>query len=333
MVHSFTQIDLQVQEEVFPLASVFRISRGARTEARVVTVKLMSDGAVGWGECVPYARYGETVESVIAQIDGIRAALAGGLSREEVQHAMPNGAARNAVDNALWDLEAKRTGTPVWQLAGLTEAPQPVITCYTLSLDDPDKMAAQAASHAHRPLFKLKLVGDGDLERVQAIHEAVPKARLVVDANEAWTVEHYQDYAGKLGALGVEMIEQPLPAGKDEALRGIDRPLPVCADESCHDRASLADLVGKYDRINIKLDKTGGLTEALKLRDAARDEGFGIMVGCMVGSSLAMAPGVLVGQGAEVVDLDGPLLFAKDREPGLTFEGSTLYPPPPALWG
>jgi len=330
-------VDLVVQAESFALAQVFRISRGARTHAEVVTVTLADGDATGRrfkgrGECVPYARYGESVESVIAQIEAMRGPLADGLTREGLQTAMPNGAARNALDDALWDLEAKKTGTPVWKLAGL-EAPKPLVTCYTLSLDEPAAMAAQASAHAARPIFKLKLTGDGDLERVQAIHTAVPAARLVVDANEAWTIDHYTEYAGRLGALGVEMIEQPLPAGEDEALRGIERPLPVCADESCHDRASLPDLVGKYDRINIKLDKTGGLTEALALRDAARAQGFGIMVGCMVGSSLAMAPGVLVGQGAEVVDLDGPLLFARDREPGLVFEGSTLHPPPPELWG
>ncbi|MCR9257250.1 MAG: dipeptide epimerase [Alphaproteobacteria bacterium] len=332
-----SKVDLRVAAESFPLAQVFRISRGARTHADVVTVTLTDGDAKGqavrgWGECVPYPRYGESVDSVIAQIEAMRGPLSKGLTRQELQEAMPNGAARNAVDNALWDLEAKRTGTPVWTLAGL-DAPRPVVTCYTLSLDAPEKMAAQAREHAARPIFKLKLTGDGDLDRVRAIHEAVPTARLVVDANEAWTIDHYVDYAGQLGALGVEMIEQPLPAGQDEALRGIERPLPVCADESCHDRASLDDLAGKYDRINIKLDKTGGLTEALALRDAARARGFGIMVGCMVGSSLAMAPGVLVAQGAEVVDLDGPLLFAKDREPGLVFEGSTLYPPAPELWG
>lgn len=251
----------------------------------------------------------------------------------ELLSVLPAGAARNAVDCALWDLEAKRAGTRAWALAGLPE-PQPVTTVFTLGVDTPDVMAEKAAENRDRPRLKLKMIGDGsDLERVRRIHEAAPNTSLVVDANEGWTIDQYLEVAPKLAALAVEMIEQPLPASDDAPLADVERAVPVCADEACHDTASLASLIGKYDMINIKLDKTGGLTEALRLRDAALAEGFGVMVGCMIGTSLAMAPGVLVAQGARVVDLDGPLLLAKDRAPGLTYEGSVIQPPPAALWG
>ncbi len=313
--------------ETFPMDGTFTISRGSRTEARVVTVTARDGGHVGRGECVPYARYGETVESVVAQIES-----AGPMGHPRDAQAMPAGAARNAVDCALWDLEAKRTGRPVHDLLGLS-APEPVTTAYTLSLDTPGAMRAKAAEHAHRPMLKIKLGGEGDLARLRAVREGAPGAALVVDANEGWTPETYAALAPELLALGVAMVEQPLPAGDDEALRCMDRPLPVCADEACHDRASLDGLRGKYDMINIKLDKTGGLTEALAVRDAARAMGFRVMVGCMVGTSLAMAPALLVAQGAEVVDLDAPLLLAADRDVPLVFEGSTVHPATPALWG
>jgi L-alanine-DL-glutamate epimerase-like enolase superfamily enzyme len=312
----------------FAFARVFTISRGARTNAEVVTVTLEADGARGRGECVPYARYGETTESVIAQIE----ATDPGISREALQRALPAGAARNALDCALWDLEAKRTGTPVWRVAGLPE-PGPEITAFTLSLEAPEVMREQAACHAHRPLLKIKLGGEGDFARLEAVREGAPRARIVVDANEGWSAEEYAALAPVLLRLGVEMVEQPLPAGADAALAEMARPLPVCADESCHDRASLPGLAGKYDMVNIKLDKTGGLTEALALREAARGAGYGIMVGCMVGSSLAMAPAVLVAQGAAVTDLDGPLLLAEDRVPGLTYDARGVHPAPPELWG
>jgi len=318
---------LTATAETFPMDGTFTISRGSRTEARVVTVTARDGAHAGRGECVPYARYGETVDSVIAQIEG-----AGPMAGPGDAQAMPAGAARNAVDCALWDLEAKRSGTPVWRLLDLL-APRPVTTAYTLSLASPDAMRARAAEHAHRPLLKIKLGGEGDLDRLRAVCAGAPNATLVIDANEGWTPETYAALAPELLALGVAMVEQPLPAGDDEALRGMDRPLPVCADEACHDRASLAALQGKYDMINIKLDKTGGLTEALALRDAARGMGFRIMVGCMVGTSLAMAPALLVAQGAEIVDLDGPLLLAGDRETPLVFDGSIVHPPAPALWG
>jgi L-alanine-DL-glutamate epimerase-like enolase superfamily enzyme len=321
-------VRISVQPETFPLARAFTISRGSRTEARVVTVTVEDQGATGRGECVPYARYGETVDSVCAQIR----ALDPPATRGELQALLPPGAARNALDCALWDLAAKRSGRRVWQLAGLPE-PGPEITAYTISLDAPEAMRAQAAANAGRPLLKIKLGGAGDLGRLEAVRAGAPRARIIVDANEGWTAEAYAALAPALVELGVEMVEQPLPAGGDEALRGMARPLPVCADESCHDRASLPGLGGKYDMVNIKLDKTGGLTEALALRDAARAEGFGIMVGCMVGSSLAMAPAVLVAQGATVTDLDGPLLLARDRAHPLDYDVRGVHPAAPELWG
>ncbi|THH36798.1 dipeptide epimerase [Aliishimia ponticola] len=318
-----------VSRDVFQLAQVFTIARGSRTEAQVLTVRLSDGDAQGWGECVPYARYGETLDSVAAQIEGLpehfdRAALA---------DLLPAGAARNAVDCALWDMEAKRAGKRVWELAGLS-APGPQITAYTLSLAAPEAMRAQAAENAHRPLLKTKLGGgEVDVARIEAVRAGAPEARIIVDANEGWTPDLYKTLAPVLVRLGVEMVEQPLPAGADEALAELERVLPVCADEACHDRASLSGLKGKYDMVNIKLDKTGGLTEALELRRAALAQGYDVMVGCMVGSSLAMAPAVLVAQGAAVVDLDGPLLLAEDREQPLKYDAAGVHPPVAALWG
>ncbi len=323
---------LEISRDRFATAGTFTISRGSRTEVNVVTVKLMSDGFVGLGECVPYARYDESMDSVCDQIRALEADLAAGLDRQALQGAMPAGAARNALDCAMWDLEAKRTGKPVWQLAGL-EKPTSVVTAYTLSLDTPANMLASARKNAFRPLLKLKLGGEGDLERLRAVREGAPDCRLIVDANEGWSASDYDELAPLMLELGVALVEQPLPAGSDEPLAERSRPLPVCADEACHDRASLASLVGKYDVINIKLDKTGGLTEALSMRDAAREAGFGIMVGCMVGSSLGMAPAQLVAQGVEFVDLDGPLLLAEDRESAIRYEGSDMHPADAALWG
>ena len=313
--------------ESFPLARAFTISRGSRTQARVVTATVRDGGHVGRGEGVPYARYGETAEGVAAAIEGARAT-----TREALALELPPGAARNALDCALWDLEAKRTGRRAWELAGLP-APGPEVTAYTLSLDAPEAMRAQAAEHAHRPLLKVKLGAEGDMARLEAVRAGAPRARLIVDANEGWSAEAYAELAPHLARLGVAMVEQPLPAGADEALAGMERPVPVCADESCHDRASLPALRGRYDLVNVKLDKAGGLSEALALRDAARAGGFGVFVGCMVGSSLAMAPAVLVAQGADYVDLDGPLLLARDREPPLRYDGAGVHPPEAALWG
>ncbi len=325
-------VALTVAERRFRLAQAFTISRGSRTEARVVEVRLEADGAVGQGECVPYARYGETVESVISAIEGVRGAVEGDLSREALQAALPAGAARNALDCALWDLEAKRSGRAVWELAGLA-APGPVITAYTLSLEVPDAMRAAAEANAHRPLLKIKLGGEGDLERLRAVRAGAPAARLMVDANEGWDAAAYAAMAPALLDLGVEMVEQPLPAGNDAALADLDRPLPVCADEAAHDRATLSALAGKYDMVNIKLDKTGGLTEALALRAEAEAAGLGIMVGCMIGSSLSMAPAVLVAQAVRVVDLDAPLLLAEDRASPMTYDEKGIHPAPAALWG
>jgi L-alanine-DL-glutamate epimerase-like enolase superfamily enzyme len=315
---------IRVTRDTFQLAEVFTISRGSRTEAQVLTVHIEKDGHIGRGECVPYARYGETLDSVAAQIEG----FATGTALAD----MPAGAARNAVDCALWDLQAKASGQRAWDIAD-QPTPDPVTSAYTLSLDTPDNMRTSAAKHAHRPLLKIKLGTPDDMARLEAVRAGAPKAAIIVDANEGWTAEVYTDLAPHLIRLGVQMVEQPLPAGEDEMLAEIARPLPICADESCHDRASLPGLKGKYDMVNIKLDKTGGLTEALALRDAARAEGYTVMVGCMVGSSLAMAPAMIVAQGAEIVDLDGPLLLAEDRTPPLRFDGSTVYPPDAALWG
>ncbi|MCP5075376.1 MAG: dipeptide epimerase [Rhodobacteraceae bacterium] len=317
-----------VTANTFRLVQVFTISRGSRTEAKVLTVCIEEDGIQGWGECVPYARYGETLESVTRMIEGVKPPV-----NRSGLYTLPAGAARNALDCALWDLEAKKAGKRVWKLAGLDE-PGPEITAYTLSLDTPEKMQAQAVKNADRPLLKTKLGGGAeDIARIEAVRRGAPDARIIVDANEGWTPELYTELAPVLVRLGVEMVEQPFPAGNDDALLTLDRVLPVCADESCHDRTSLPALKGKYDMVNIKLDKTGGLTEALALRDAALEEGFQVMVGCMVGSSLAMAPATLIAQGAAVTDLDGPLLLAEDRDNALQFDDVGVHPPVAALWG
>nr|WP_174818453.1 N-acetyl-D-Glu racemase DgcA [Ruegeria atlantica] len=310
------------------MAQVFTISRGSRTEAKVLTVRVSDGTHQGWGECVPYARYDETLESVEAEIAGLPAEF----SRRSLMDLLPAGAARNALDCALWDLESKRAGKRAWDLAGLP-VPGPEITAYTLSLDTPEAMQSQAAENAHRPLLKIKLGTPDDMPRLEAVRAGAPNAKIIVDANEGWSAEVYADLAPHLVRLGVALVEQPLPAGDDDALIGMDRPVPVCADESCHDRASLPGLKGKYDVINIKLDKTGGLTEALELRKAAIAEGYDIMVGCMVGSSLAMAPATLLAQGAMVTDLDGPLLLAEDRDTPLIFDDAGVHPPEAALWG
>ncbi len=324
-------IKLTARALTFPLAEVFSISRGSRTEAHVVEVELHADGFCGRGECLPYARYGESIESVLQQIESLQNGLAD-LDNNTLQERLPPGAARNAVDCALWDLKAKHSGQPVWQLLGLP-APTPLTTAYTLPLEQPEAMQAKATREAHRPLLKIKLGGEEDMARLEAVRKGAPTARLIVDANEGWDLALYQSLAPHLIKLGVDLVEQPLPAAKDQALLGIDRPVPLCADESCHDRASLVDLQGKYDFINIKLDKTGGLTEALALRDAAQRSNLGIMVGCMVASSLAMAPAMLVAEGTRYVDLDGPLLLAEDRPEGLHYTGSKIAPASTKLWG
>ena len=318
---------ITVQPETFQLAQVFTISRGSRSQAEVLTVRIEKDGVIGWGECVPYARYGENLASVTAQIEAL-----GDISYGELAEALPAGAARNALDCAFWDLQAKTSGVPVAQRIGLQKL-QPQITAYTLSLDSPEAMESQAKLNAHRPLLKIKLGTPDDMPRLEAVRRGAPKARIIVDANEGWSAEVYSDLAPHLLRLGVELVEQPLPASEDDALLGLARPLPICADESCHDRSSLPHMRGKYDYANIKLDKTGGLTEALALRDAASEAGFGLMVGCMVGSSLAMAPAVLLAQAAQFTDLDGPLLLAEDRDHALKFDADGVHPPVAALWG
>ena len=317
-----------VTTETFRLAEAFTISRGSKTEARVLTVRVARAGATGWGECVPYARYDETLGSVCAQIES----LPPDMSRAAVQTELPFGAARNAVDCALWDLEAKLAGKRIWDLAGLSR-PIALETAYTLSLGTPDDMRDAAARNAHRPILKIKLGTPDDMPRLEAVRHGAPRAALIIDANEGWTPEVYSDLAPHLLRLGVALVEQPLPAGADDMLAEIARPLPVCADESCFDRASLAGLKGKYDMVNLKLDKTGGLTEGLLTRDLARAMGFQVMVGCMVGSSLAMAPAVLLAQGADWTDLDGPLLLAEDRPHPLWFDGEGVHPPEAKLWG
>lgn len=326
-------VQMTVTAESFPLAQAFVISRGARTEARVLTVRMKWGDWQGWAECVPYARYGETLDSVTDQIAHIVPRLAGQPPGSiDLGALMPPGAARNAVDCALADLAAKVAGRPVWDMRGLSR-PGPVVTAFTLSLDTPAAMEAEARRNATRPLLKIKLGTPDDMPRLESVRRGAPGARIIVDANEGWTAPVYADLAPHLIRLGVELVEQPLPSDADDMLAEMARPVPVCADESCHDRASLAALKGKYDVVNIKLDKTGGLTEALALRDAARAAGFGVMVGCMVGTSLAMAPAVLVAQGADYVDLDGPLLLAKDRDHALRYTAAGVHPPEAALWG
>jgi L-Ala-D/L-Glu epimerase len=314
--------------ETFPLRNPFTISRGSKTEARVVTCTVTRGGHRGWGEGLPYPRYGETVEEAVTAIQ----ALPEGIRRAVLQEVMKPGAARNAVDCALWDLEAKASGRPVWQLAGLS-APKPVEIAFTLSLDTPDKMREAAARQAHRAVLKVKLGTPADMPRIEAVRAGAPKVRLIVDANEGWTPEVYTDLAPHLIRLGVEMVEQPLPQGADEMLAEIARPLPVCADESAHDAASLPGLIGKYDVVNLKLDKTGGLTEALRARDEARRLGLRVMVGCMISTSLSMAPAVLAAQGADWSDLDGPADMAQDRDNPVVYDDRHIHPASPLLWG
>ncbi|MDR3424677.1 MAG: dipeptide epimerase [Alphaproteobacteria bacterium] len=318
---------VQTRIERWPIASVFAISRGAKTEAVVVVAEISDGKYTGRGECVPYARYGESVESVVSLIE-----VWAGTDQTDLQHTLPAGAARNALDCALWDLRAKQTGRPVYELAGLGK-PTPLTASYTLSLDAPDKMAEAALGHALMPLLKIKLGREGDAARIKAIRRAAPNARLIVDANEGWTAENISENLAACKNCGVELVEQPLPANDDAALAAIPHLLPICADESAFDRASLASLVGKYDAVNIKLDKTGGLTEALATIAQARQRGFGLMVGCMVSTSLSIAPAFLAAQQADFADLDGPFLLAQDRGGGLCYKDGLIYPPTADLWG
>ncbi|CAN7394663.1 N-acetyl-D-Glu racemase DgcA [Rhizobium leguminosarum] len=323
---------LDIQMNSFPIAGTFTISRGAKTEAEVITCTLVEAGAQGRGECVPYRRYGETMQSVFAQIEAARPLIEAGISRHDLLSAMPPGAARNAVDCALWDLEAKQTGDSVAARLGLSDL-KPLTTAYTISLGETEVMAAQAREHAGRALLKVK-VGTGDDEsRIRAVRAAAPDAAIILDANEGWPEAVLERHLHIAAEAGITLVEQPLPAGRDGLLAEIRRPLLVCADESVHHTGDLASLADRYDAINIKLDKTGGLTEALSMKAEAERLGFSIMIGCMVGTSLAMAPAVLLAQNADFVDLDGPLLLARDREPGLRYAASLVFPPESTLWG
>ncbi|MET4687332.1 N-acetyl-D-Glu racemase DgcA [Sinorhizobium fredii] len=325
-------ISLATAVEHFPIASTFTISRGSKTTASVVTCAISDGTASGRGECVPYGRYGETIESVLSEIEAVRQRIEAGMTRLELQQSMKPGAARNAVDCALWDLEAKQANKSAAMLVGLAD-PVALITAYTISLAEPEEMMAQAAKYAHRALLKVKVGTADDTSRIRAVRKGAPGSSIILDANEGWTPENLPFHFAACAESGIALIEQPLPAGRDEALAEVARSVPVCADESVHATVDLKALVGRYDAVNIKLDKTGGLTEALRMREEAQSLGLKIMVGCMVGSSLAMAPAMLVAQGADFVDLDGALLLAEDRNPGLRYEASLVFPPEPSLWG
>ncbi len=325
--------ELEVQKQSWPLDKPFRIARGARTEARVIVVTVDDGQHAGRGEGVPYAHYGESVESTMAQLEELRSGIAAGFDRQQLQSLLPAGAARNALDCALWDFEAKSAGQRVWELAKL-----PVIneieTSFTVSVGTPEEMAAVATAHADAPLFKLKLDGkDLDLPRVQAVRQAAPGARLLVDANESWSSAHYLAVASGLADLGVELIEQPFPAKEDHILKTLPHPVPVCADESCHTTMDLPRLAGLYEVINLKVDKTGGLTEGLRLAEAARQGGFKLFIGCMICTSLGIAPARTLVTAADYVDLDGPLLLAGDRHHGLSYRQGRIGLPSAELWG
>ncbi len=326
-----TAMRIGAHEQSWPLDKPFRIARGTRTEARVVVVTLGDGQHVGRGEAVPSARYGQSGASVLAQIESMKSVPS--LDRQQIQNLLPAGAARNALDCALWDLEAKASGKRVWELANI-----PIIhaveTAFTISLDTPAVMADAAGANANAPILKLKLGGDNlDLPRVQAVHEAVPAARLLIDANESWSPSHYRENVPALNELGVELIEQPFPANADEILETLDHPVPVCADESCHTSADLPRLTNRYEVLNIKLDKTGGLTEALLLTERARQAGFKLLMGCMVCTSLGIAPARLLASATDYVDLDGPLLLAGDRHHGIAYENGRIGLPSRQLWG
>jgi L-Ala-D/L-Glu epimerase len=329
---SRSALALSVRVERWPIAGSFVISRGAKSEAVVVVAELSRGDHRGRGECVPYARYGETVADVAEAIRAMATELARGLDRTGLQSAMSPGAARNALDCAFWDLEAKYAGRPVHQLLGQAP-PKPLITAYTISLGTPQEMAQRAAKASGLPLLKIKLGAAGDPARIAAVRHAVPRARLIVDANEGWTPDDLEQNLAACAEAGVTLVEQPMPADRDQALTRAARPIAVCADESAHARSSLPGLVGKYDAVNIKLDKAGGLTEALAMAEEAERLGLTLMVGCMVATSLAMAPALLLAQRAAVADVDGPLLLACDRPDGLRYEGSLVHPPARALWG
>jgi L-Ala-D/L-Glu epimerase len=324
-------LTIEAREETWPLKEVFRISRGSRTEARVVVVTIRDGEHLGRGECVPIARYNQTTALVLAQIESIQSVP--DVDRDKLQHLLPPEAARNALDCALWDLEAKISGRRVWELANIPIVDQ-VMTSFTISLDTPAKMADAAETAVELPILKLKLCGDDDdLARVEAVRAAAPAARLLIDANESWSTHHYRNIASALKELGVELIEQPIPADADDVLESLDHPIPVCADESCHTTADLPRLKNRYEAINVKLDKTGGLTEALRLCERARKSGFKLLIGCMVCTSLGIAPARLLASATDYVDLDGPLLLVHDRQHGLTYRNGKIDMPSQQLWG
>lgn len=329
-----TQRRLQIRTETWPIRGSFRIARGAKTEAHVVVAEITSGKARGHGECVSYARFGESLPDVASVLENLAGDVARGLTRSELQKILPAGAARNALDCALLDLEAKESGQPAYSILGLP-SPRAVSTAFTISLGTPEDMAQSAVAAVAQgyDLLKLKIAGAGDLERVQAVREGAPHARLIVDANEGWSENDFADLIQPLARLGVGLIEQPLPAGRDDALRGFQSPIPICADEGCHTRSDLAHVAQLYSHVNVKLDKAGGLTEALALSKLALESGLRLMVGCMVATSLSMAPAMLLASLADFVDLDGPLLLERDREPGITYERAHVMPPSPALWG
>ena len=319
----------------------FAISRGIEDNFDVVVVELEQNGFKAWGEATPTEHYNESISQTESLIEDFSNRIENGISRTELQQEMPKGAARNAVDCALWDLEAKHAGKRVWQLPDISQhlgaetgsVPGNVTTVYSLGVDTPEIMGDIALKNANRPILKIKLTGDGDLERLIEIRKNAPESRLVIDANEAWTPEHYQRYVPEFKQLGVEMIEQPFPADNDSVLKTLDHPIPVCADESCHDTADLERLVGLYEFVNIKLDKTGGLTEALRLQAEAEDKGFRTMIGCMSATSLGIAPAFLIAQRAKIIDLDAPLYLYDDRPFPLKYDGSIVFPPSAELWG
>ena len=323
---------LIARAETWPIAGNFTISRGSKSEAHVVVAQVTDGQNTGRGECVPYARYGESVDGIVAAIDNISNDIAEGADRKALQKLLPPGAARNAVDCALLDLEAKQAGQRAWDIYAMPPL-RPIETAFTLSLDTPEKMAQAAAKASYRPLLKLKLGGDGDAERIRSIRIAAPDTRLIIDANEAWTENNLVELMQVCAEAGIELIEQPLPADADNMLADIAHPVAICADESIHDLNSLNAIADRYDAINVKLDKTGGITEAVVLTQAAEARGISIMVGCMLATSLAMAPAMMIAQKAAFVDLDGPLLLARDRCPGLKFDGSIIHPPTKELWG
>lgn len=324
-------MQIKAGEEIWQLKQPFRISRGARTEARVVVVTVTDGRYSGRGEGVPIRRYQQSSESVLAQIESIKNSPS--LDRQHLQNLLPAGAARNALDCALWDLEAKISGKRVWELANIPVI-QEIETSFTISLDTPAEMAAATKENATSPVLKLKLGGDDlDVARVEAVRSAAPSVRLIIDANESWTPDHYSKVTQSLLQLGIELIEQPFPANEDDVLRALEHPIPVCADESCHTTADLFPLKGRYEMVNIKLDKAGGLTEALLLAEHAHAAGFKVLVGCMVCTSLGIAPARLLASAAEYVDLDGPLLLRRDRDYGLAYENGRIGLPSRQLWG